>query len=257
MMNKNSNVFAVFIPDSPDKKTFKEFKEVKEFLDSPDGRKEGTRFKRCADNEELDSFYADSLNDEKTPKKSAVIEPVTPYKSLPSYRFTDLRMAIEKKRNEDFDKLLKENPRFLVNTNNDLPTIVQEGYRYNALHISCRSSNFYVAKRILDFACDYNWLTDAYGTDAGVKERSEVFLDALLNTPDLIENNTPLHYACKFAQLDIVKLLTGFPTCKREQRNKYNEAPLDMLCRGSKEVLKKKRNYARKLHFVSLIFLLI
>uniref|UniRef100_A0A915CV95 Uncharacterized protein n=1 Tax=Ditylenchus dipsaci TaxID=166011 RepID=A0A915CV95_9BILA len=212
-------------------------------------KKEGTRFKKCVDKNDLEDFYSERQQDESTPKISALTtnEPVSPFKSLPTYRFTELRRAIEQKNDSKFEELLEENPRFLVNTNNDLPTIVQEGFRYNTLHVACRSSNLYVAQRVLSLITNIEWLNKAYGTDCGVMERSNYLLDALLNTPDLVENNLPLHYACKFGEPDIVALLLSHSVCKKKQKNKYNESPLDMLCRGFKGTAKEKEEKEKKI----------
>jgi len=73
-----------------------------------------------------------------------------------------------------------------------------------------------------------------------VEERSRFILDAFLNTPDLIENNTPLHYACKYGTPDVVDLLVSNRVCKKHPRNKYNERPLDMLCRAFKGTQSEK-----------------
>jgi ankyrin repeat and LEM domain-containing protein 2 len=53
-----------------------------------------------------------------------------------------------------------------------------------------------------------------------MEERSNNLLDAMLNTPDKIENNTPLHYACKFGNVEIVETLLNFKICNRESVNK-------------------------------------
>jgi ankyrin repeat protein len=77
------------------------------------------------------------------------------------------------------------------------------------------------AQKILCLITDKNWLTDAYATDTCVEERSQNLLDAMLNTPDKIENNTPLHYACKFANDGIVETLLRYKDCNREPINRY------------------------------------
>lgn len=78
------------------------------------------------------------------------------------------------------------------------------------------------AQKILCLITDKNWLTDAYATDTCVEERSQNLLDAMLNTPDKIENNTPLHYACKFANDGIVETLLRYKDCNREPVNRYS-----------------------------------
>ncbi|KAI1713971.1 ankyrin repeat and LEM domain-containing protein 2 like protein [Ditylenchus destructor] len=229
----DEDVYAIFVPDSPDKYTFKDFKEVKSFLDSPLGKKQGTRFKRCATNDELDDFYNQSKQSEGNSLCSTppVNEPISPYRSVPTSCLSQLRQAIEKKDDQTFDALLAENPRFLVNTSNDLPTIIHEGFRYNALHVSCRSSNMYAVDKIMRLITDFNWLIDAFGTDMHVADRSKNLQEAFINTPDLGEYNVPLHYACKFGSTGIVRILVGNRYCKKSPVNKYKESPMDLVCR--------------------------
>uniref|UniRef100_A0A914N8H8 ANK_REP_REGION domain-containing protein n=1 Tax=Meloidogyne incognita TaxID=6306 RepID=A0A914N8H8_MELIC len=221
----NSKIFAAFVPDSPERYAFHNFNELKSFLDSPVGKRKGTRFKRCQDENDFDSFYNEQLSastcTEDNNSSSSSIEQDLPYKEIPARRLTDFRVAIEKGDHVKFDELLSESPRFLVNTSNDLPTIIQIGNRYNALHVACRASNLVAVQKILTFICDKTWLTNAYSTDTCVIERSANLLDAMLNTPDKLQNYTPLHYACKMANFEIVDALLNFRVCKREPINKF------------------------------------
>ena len=57
---------------------------------------------------------------------------------------------------------------------------------------------------------DFNWLSDAYGTEICMDERSKNLIDAMINTPDNVVLNTPLHYACKFGPPEIVDLLLSY-----------------------------------------------
>jgi len=241
---KEKELYAIYVPDevTPQRHMCKDLGEVKKFLDSPVGKRSGTRFKKCVDAAEIEDFYSSSLSDEKratdSPSNSPkVVEPVSPFASLPTARFSEFRTAIESKDMEKFEKLLVENPRFLINTNTDSPTVIQMGgFRFNPMHIACRSSNYEVVKVTLDLIGDLDWLTHIYGTATCVVERSLQLFDAMLNTPDLIENNTPLHYACKFGSPELVDLLLSYEVCKRHPINKYSERPVDMLCRNYKEV---------------------
>lgn len=131
-----------------------------------------------------------------------------------------MRKAIEQKNNEKFEELIKENPRFIINIDIDSASILQEGYRFNAMHIACRSTNLYVVQRLLFLITDLEWLTHVFNTNSCVEERSEYLVDSLINTPDLIENNTPLHYACKFPNLKIVELLLKMSIIKKHPKNK-------------------------------------
>ncbi|KAL3101460.1 hypothetical protein niasHT_020779 [Heterodera trifolii] len=253
-------IFAAFVPDSPDRYAFSEFSELKTFLSSPIGKKRGTRFKQCQDEQAVDSFYDeqrlllsnsmngssestdeqldDSINSSRSStasgSSSISAEPELPYKEIPARRLTEFRVAIEKGDAAKFDELLRESPRFLVNTSNDLPTILHIGMRCNAMHIACRSSNVHAVRQMLALVQSGEWLRDAYGTDACIKERSDNLLDALLNTPDKIENNTPLHYACRQLCEPIFRELIGHEQCHRSPVNSHNERPIDVLGRGTR-----------------------
>ena len=56
------------------------------------------------------------------------------------------------------------------------------------------------------------------------------------------EGNTPLHYACKYDSVDIVKYLVDCG-CNQNTVNKNGDSPLHMACRSSLEVTKLLTNY--------------
>lgn len=249
IINNRPKVFAAYVPDSPERYSFQDFGQLKSFLNSPIGKKKGTRFKKCDDEKDLENFYSEQLSvstcNEASDISSSSIEPDLPYKEIPAKVLTEFRIAIEKHEHNKFDELLRENPRFLVNTSNDLPTILHIGTRYNALHIATRTSNPLAVKKILCLISDKAWLTNAYATDRCMEERSNNLLDAMLNTPDKIENNTPLHYACKFGNVEIVETLLNFKICNRESVNNHNERPIDVVglaAKGNKHEIKEIKN---------------
>jgi hypothetical protein len=45
------------------------------------------------------------------------------------YLLSQFRMAIERKNNEQFEESINDNPRFLLNTSSDSPTIIQGAQR--------------------------------------------------------------------------------------------------------------------------------
>lgn len=59
--------------------------------------------------------------------------------------------------------LVSQNPRYLINVSSDTPTIVVEGFRYNALHLAAKCGNVYVARYVLHFVCDNKALLTLYG----------------------------------------------------------------------------------------------
>jgi hypothetical protein len=71
----------------------------------------------------LENFFTEQIStypEDSNTSSSSSIEADLPYKEIPAKRLTEFRMAIEKQEHSKFDELLRENPRFIVNTSNDL-----------------------------------------------------------------------------------------------------------------------------------------
>lgn len=111
----------------------------------------------------------------------------------------------------------------------------QEGSRYNALHVAAKSKNAAIADLILQTVGDPAFVRLLYGDDSlsvGIlgtaPERSAVFLDLYLNTPDKGMNETPLHFASKFGAAQVVSTLVSYAECDREYMNKFGLKPVDV-----------------------------
>lgn len=65
------------------------------------------------------------------------------------------------KQNEKVFERISKNPRILC-TDTEFPTILQEGCKYNALHLAAKSNNFEVMKRILDLISCIDFLRQIY-----------------------------------------------------------------------------------------------
>lgn len=219
-------------------------------------RLSGVRFKRCAHVAEVDEFFTKherhgSADSENSAPGSG--DPAVPYSSVPPERLNVLKRAITTKNDDEFDRMLAENPRFVLNTSSDNPTIVQAGFRYNAMHVACQSGNLHVVKvrlcgalkavllgswpagevydtvifqEIIRHVGDPEWITQAYGTETSSRAKAKYFLDAFLNTPDKGANNTPLHFAAKYcvakqgAGVDVLAVLLQQRPCRRNAKNK-------------------------------------
>jgi hypothetical protein len=92
----------------------------------------GARFRKCANEDEVDTFYNElsigTLSLESSPSTSS-IEPKALFSEPDPPLLNRFRMAIERKNNEQFEERINDNPRFLLNTSSDSPTIIQGAQR--------------------------------------------------------------------------------------------------------------------------------
>ncbi|OAD62362.1 Ankyrin repeat and LEM domain-containing protein 2 [Eufriesea mexicana] len=135
------------------------------------------------------------------------------------------------------------NPRYLIGSG-DTPTILQEGCRYNALHIAVRADRPDMCELILNTVGNTDFIKLLYGDECkSYVDRAQIMLDLYLNTPDKGLNETPLHFAVKFGLKDVVRVLVSYPCCIKTLPNKYKQLPIDIICSRSSqkdEELKKE-----------------
>lgn len=112
---------------------------------------------------------------------------------------------------------------------------MQEGCRYNALHIAAKSKNAIITEFILQTVGSPSFAKLLYGDESvsasnlgSSAERSAIFLDLYLNTPDKGMHETPLHFASKFGALQVVACLVSYSECDREPKNKFGQRPIDV-----------------------------
>lgn len=163
-------------------------------------------------------------------------------KSQDTVRF---RKFIESGNLATVKQVVWENPRYLISSG-DTPAILQEGFRYNALHVavrvSCRAD---MCELILNTVGnpDFVRLLDGEDDCSNYLNRAQILVDLYLNTPDKGLNETPLHFAAKFGLKEVVRVLVSYPQCLKTVRNKYNQIPADIICSRKcqeDEVLKKE-----------------
>ncbi|KAI5732669.1 hypothetical protein M8J76_002932 [Diaphorina citri] len=171
----------------------------------------------------------------------AAAEKPSPFKSLKSQELVKLRKLIEKGNLADVRKLVWDNPRYLVSSG-DFPTILHEGCRYNALHVSTKAVNPAMTEMLLEIIGNPAFTNLLYDSDTpSYIERSDILLDLYVNTPDKALNETPLHFAAKFGSVECVKRLIGCAKIQTSVRNKEGKTPLDVVCSrcsGASEDLK-------------------
>ncbi|KAK3932424.1 Ankyrin repeat and LEM domain-containing protein 2 [Frankliniella fusca] len=163
-------------------------------------------------------------------------EKPSPFKGPKSQDMVQLRRAIESGNIELVSKTVWDNPRFLISSG-DTPSILQEGSRYNALHVAAKSKNAAMADLILQTVGNPSFLQLLYGDEttscstlSSAAERSTILLDLYLNTPDKGMHETPLHFASKFGAVQVVSTLVSYSQCDRESKNKFGLRPIDIVC---------------------------
>ncbi|NWR33922.1 ANKL2 protein, partial [Tachuris rubrigastra] len=169
-----------------------------------------------------------------------------------------LRKAVEKGDTATFSELIWSNPRYLIGSG-DNPTVVQEGCRYNVMHVAAKENQPAICQLLLDTLENPEFMRLMYPDDneAMLRNRIQYIVDLYLNTPDKMGFDTPLHFACKFGNLDVVNVLTSHPAIVKNPRNKYDQTPAEVVCERSKnksaELKEKLREYLKGVYYVPLM----
>ncbi|NXX89218.1 ANKL2 protein, partial [Centropus bengalensis] len=202
-------------------------------------------------------FCLDGLCSPET--ETANKERANSYKSPRTQDLTaKLRKAVEKGDVATFSELIWSNPRYLIGSG-DNPTIVQEGCRYNVMHVAAKENQPGICQLLLDTLENPEFMRLMYpdDNDAMLKNRIQYIVDLYLNTPDKMGFDTPLHFACKFGNLDVVNVLTSHPAIVKNPRNKYDQTPAEVVCERSKnksaELKEKLREYLKGRYYVPLL----
>ncbi|KAL3215886.1 hypothetical protein MRX96_033359 [Rhipicephalus microplus] len=152
----------------------------------------GARFKAFGSREEAAAFsltpavaVVESTDVPDSTTAALIGEKSSNYRAPKSQDLVQLRKAIEAGDATFFKQSVWSNPRYLVGSG-DTPTILQEGYRYNALHVACAKRQPVLVQLLLDTLQDPHFLELLYPDDnLDVRNRRKVFLlDLYLNTPD-------------------------------------------------------------------------
>ncbi|XP_076876708.1 ankyrin repeat and LEM domain-containing protein 2 [Brachyhypopomus gauderio] len=188
----------------------------------------------------------------------ANVEKANEFKSPRTQDLTaKLRRAVEHGDEEAFRELVWSNPRYLIGSG-DNPTIVQEGCRYNVLHVAAKENQAGMAQLILDILDSPEFMRLMYPADRQdmLLQRIAYIVDLYLNTPDKVSNETPLHFACKFGCPDVVNVLCSHPAIDKNVRNKYGQKPSSVICERknkNKEVKEKIREHLEDRFFIPLL----
>lgn len=174
-----------------------------------------------------------------------------PFKAPSPQDMVALRKAIEAGLTTTVQDRVWDNPRYLVSSGNT-PSILQEGSRYNALHVAAKAMNAEICNLILTTVGNPAFVQLLYGMDADAqccKEFAAILVDRYLNTPDKAMNETPLHFASKFGAQEVIDVLTSFPQCNKNAVNKFGEQAKDIIGkRSSTSTPESIRNMAQMLN---------
>jgi len=153
------------------------------------------------------------------------------FKAPKTQDLMSLRRHITAGNKEAIENLVWSNPRYLISSG-DTPTIVQEGFHYTAMHVAARHGKHEIVEMLIDTLSEIRLMKILYGEEADevVKSRQIFLLDLYLNLPDKGANDTPLHLACKFGHIDVIRILLRHPLTSRNEINKFKETPAEVVC---------------------------
>ncbi|XP_012512717.1 PREDICTED: ankyrin repeat and LEM domain-containing protein 2 isoform X2 [Propithecus coquereli] len=236
----------------------------------------GSRFKAFSTREDAEKFARGVCDYFPSPSKTSL--PLSPVKTAPlfsnetankeranSYKnprtqdlTAKLRKAVEKGEEDAFCDLVWSNPRYLIGSG-DNPTIVQEGCRYNVMHVAAKENQASICQLTVATLENPDFMRLMYPDDdaAMLQKRICYIVDLYLNTPDRMGNDTPLHFACKFGNADVVNVLSSHHLTVKNPRNKYDKTPEDVICERSKnksvELKERIREYLKGHYYVPLL----
>ncbi|XP_061380831.1 ankyrin repeat and LEM domain-containing protein 2 homolog [Danaus plexippus] len=230
--------YGVYIPceikKGPDEETIHVYTDKLEALELF-RRYKSARFKAFRNRQDAMSFAlrgAEPIDNHEGNGNSIMGEKPYPFKAPSPQDMVTLRKAIEAGKVTVVRDRIWDNPRYLVSSGST-PAIVQEGSRYNALHIAAKALNAEICNLILTTVGNPAFVQTLYGMETdyeSCKEFATILLDRYLNTPDKAMNETPLHFAAKFGGDEVVDVLTSFPQCNKMAKNKYGEMAKDIIC---------------------------
>ncbi|KAL2087714.1 hypothetical protein ACEWY4_016542 [Coilia grayii] len=258
--------------DSPERDAIHVYTDQKKALDVV-LRMKGARFKVFSCREDAETFAratCEGLSPLRSPgsetqvtlssvTSSALnVEKANEFKSPHTQDLTGkLRRAVESGDEEAFRQLVWENPRYLIGSA-DNPTIVQVGCRYNVLHVAAKENRPQIVQLVLETLENPDFMRLMYPDDQETMlwERMNYIVDLYLNMPDKQNNETPLHFACKFGCPEVVNVLCSHPATDKQHRNKYNQRPASVICERknkTKETKLKITEYLEDRFYVPLL----
>ncbi|XP_055971509.1 ankyrin repeat and LEM domain-containing protein 2 [Sorex fumeus] len=232
------------------------FEDKKEALQAVKMMK-GSRFKAFSSREDAEKFARGGLY--LSESEAVNRERANSYKNPRTQDLTaKLRKAVENGEEDTFRDLIWSNPRYLIGSG-DNPTIVQEGCRYNVMHVAAKENQASICQLVLETLEDPEFMRLMYPDDnpSMLQKRICYIVDLYLNTPDKVGYDTPLHFACKFGNADVVNVLSSHPLIVKNARNKFDKTPENVICERNKsksvELKERIKEYLKGHYYVPLL----
>ncbi|KAG5449191.1 Ankyrin repeat and LEM domain-containing protein 2 [Clonorchis sinensis] len=170
------------------------------------------------------------------PSPKADVE-ATPFSSVPQGLLVKFRSFIERGDLDNIRTAIQDNPMCLV-TASDTPTLLQIRLRYNALHVAAAAGNADTIELLLSYLNSPDFWRRIYpGTDgATARDRQRHVTDLYLNSPELGNLETPLHFASKFGHITCVRLLAVHPLTQINVLNRAGQTPADLAASRMSEI---------------------
>uniref|UniRef100_A0A182QJ51 ANKLE2 third alpha/beta domain-containing protein n=1 Tax=Anopheles farauti TaxID=69004 RepID=A0A182QJ51_9DIPT len=233
--------YAIFVADNTSNYPIKSFYNDRAEALSVLKQHKDARMKAFATSEEAVSFY---LHGPSEPVSTEPVTPTTPFAKSKatktkfvaptSQKLVAFRKLIEANKIEEVRATIFQNPRYLISSG-DTPTILKEGPRYNALHITAIEGRDEICRMILRAVSSSSYVELLHGQRLpSTDDVSAVLLDLYLNTPDKCRNETPLHFAAKLGWTEVVRELIAYPQCQIVP-NGDGLYPKDIVCSRARQ----------------------
>lgn len=152
----------------------------------------GARFKGFKNKLEAECFSRSRIKEQESPAPATPsasrtpTDPVSNFKSPTPQELVKFRTVIERGSKEEFQDVVFKNPRYLIGPG-DTPVILQEGSRYNALHVAVKNNRKQMCQLIIETLESqhfWNILLNQETESAINCKRKQFLVDMYLNTPD-------------------------------------------------------------------------
>ena len=148
----------------------------------------GARFRGFKSRDEAESFYRSHEQETSLAVTNSLsaspADPVSKFKGPTPQELIKFRKIIEKGSRDEFLEMVLINPRYLIGPG-DTPVILQEGFRYNALHVAVKNNRKEMCQVIIDTLESQSFWNILLNQESVVNnQRKQFVVDMYLNNPD-------------------------------------------------------------------------